>query len=64
MHEPMLAADRNDVPTTSETAFHRFPKRIKFTAATWQTLERVTFGLLIGGLVALQVLLYSNILIV
>ena len=36
----------------------------KFRAAWWQTLVQVTFGLFMGGLVALLVLLYSDILII
>jgi hypothetical protein len=30
----------------------------------WQTLEQVTFGLFMGGLVTLLILLYSEILII
>jgi hypothetical protein len=68
MNDATLAADWNDAPTASEGAFKRLLKilpRPKVSAATcWQTLEQVTFGLFIGGLVALLVLLYSDILIV
>jgi ABC-type phosphate/phosphonate transport system permease subunit len=36
----------------------------KLRTAWWQTLVQVTFGLFMGGLVALLVLLYSDILII
>jgi hypothetical protein len=68
MNDLTLAANWNDAPTANETAPKRLlkflPRPKKFTAASWQTLEQVTFGLFIGSLVALLVLLYSDILII
>ena len=68
MNDVTLAANWNDALTTSPTALQKLlnclPRPKKFTAASWQTLEQVTFGLFVGGLVALLVLLYSDILIV
>ena len=68
MNDVTLAADWNDAPTASEGAFKRFlkllPRPKPFSAMSWQTLEQVTFGLFMGGLVVLLVLLYSDILIV
>jgi hypothetical protein len=68
MNDLTLAADWNDAPAASPNALKRFlkflPRPKMFTAASWQMLEQVTFGLFIGGLVALLVLLYSDILVV
>jgi hypothetical protein len=76
MRAGTLTADRNAMPTVRPTA----PTRIaslkssllsslgarldKLRTAWWQTIVQVTFGLFMGGLVALLVLLYSDILIV
>jgi hypothetical protein len=40
------------------------PRPKAFAVMNWQTLEQVTFGLFMGALVVLLVLLYSDILIV
>jgi hypothetical protein len=76
MHVATLAADWNGTLTVRPTVRTRlwshlsshlssFGARLdKFRAAWWQTLVQVTFGLFMGGLVALLVLLYSDILII
>jgi hypothetical protein len=68
MNDLTLAVDRNDAPTTSEPAFRRLlkslPRPKNVITVNWRTLEQVTFGLFMGGLVVLLVLLYSDILIV
>jgi hypothetical protein len=68
MNNLTLAVDWNDARTTSEPALKRFlkllPRPKQIVAVNWQTLERVTFGLFMGGLVVLLILLYSDILIV
>jgi len=68
MNNLTLAVDWNDARTTSEPALKRFPKLLprpmQIVAVNWQTLERVTFGLFMGGLVVLLILLYSDLLIV
>jgi hypothetical protein len=68
MNNLTLAVDWNDARTTSEPALKRFlkllPRPKQIVAVNWQTLERVTFGLFMGGLVVLLILLYSGILIV
>jgi hypothetical protein len=76
MHVATLAADWNGTRTVRPTARTRLASHLssllstlgarldKFRAASWQTLVQVTFGLFMGGLVALLVLLYSDILIV
>jgi len=68
MNNLTLAVDWNDARTTSEPALKRFlkllPRPKQIIAVNWQTLERVTFGLFMGGLVVLLILLYSDILIV
>jgi hypothetical protein len=68
MNDLTLAVDCNVVPTTGGPALKRFlknmPRPKTFRAVNWQTLEQITFGLFMGGLVVLLVLLYSDILIV
>jgi hypothetical protein len=68
MNDLTLAVDRNDAPTTGEPELKRFlkllPRAKQIIAVNWQTLEQVTFGLFMGGLVVLLILLYSDILIV
>jgi len=68
MNNLTLGVDWNDARTTSEPALKRFlkllPRPKQIIAVNWQTLERVTFGLFMGGLVVLLILLYSDILIV
>ena len=68
MNDLTLAVDWKDAPTTSEPALKRFlkllPRPKQIVAVNWQTLERVTFGLFMGGLVTLLILLYSEILII
>jgi hypothetical protein len=80
MHVATLAADWNGTLTERPTARKRLASHLsshlsrllssvgarldKFRAAWWQTLVQITFGLFMGGLVALLVLLYSDILIV
>jgi hypothetical protein len=68
MNDVTFAADWNDAPTASEPAFKRLlkslPRPKAFAVMNWQTLEQVTFGLFMGALVVLLVLLYSDILIV
>ena len=80
MHVATLAADWNGTLTVRPPARTRLASHLsshlssllsslgarldKFRAAWWQTLVQVTFGLFMGGLVALLVLLYSDILII
>jgi len=76
MHVATLTADWNGMPTARPTARTRLSSLLSslllslgarldsFRAAWWQTLVQVTFGLFMGGLVALLVLLYSDILII
>jgi len=68
MNNLTLAVDWNDARTNSEPALKRFrkllPRPKQIVAVNWQTLERVTFRLFMGGLVVLLILLYSDILIV
>ena len=68
MNDLTLAVDWKDAPTTSEPALKRFlkllPRPKQIITVNWQTLEQVTFGLFMGGLVVLLILLYSDILIV
>jgi hypothetical protein len=76
MHVATLAADWNGTRTARPTAPTRLATHLssqlsslgarldKLRAAWWQTLVQVTFGLFMGGLVALLVLLYSDILII
>jgi hypothetical protein len=68
MHNPTLAADWNAEPTASPTAPKRTSRLLRrleqFIATRWHWLEHVTFGLFMGGLVALLILLYSDVLII
>jgi hypothetical protein len=68
MNDATLVADWNDAGTASKSAFERLlnslPRPKVCATMNWQTLEQVTFGLFMGGLVILLVLLYSDILIV
>jgi hypothetical protein len=68
MNDLTLAANWTAVPTANEPGIKRFlkslPRPKKFITLNWQTLEQVTFGLFMGGLVVLLVLLYSDILII
>jgi hypothetical protein len=68
MNDLTLAVDWKDAPTTSEPALKRFlkplPRPKQIITVNWQTLEQVTFGLFMGGLVTLLILLYSEILII
>ena len=76
MHVATLAADWNGTRTARPTAPTRLASHLsrllsslgarldKFRTAWWQTLVQVIFGLFMGGLVALLVLLYSDILII
>jgi hypothetical protein len=68
MNDLTLAAGWSDAPTASESALKRFlkslPRPKAFAVMNWHTLEQVTFGLFMGALVVLLVLLYSDILIV
>jgi hypothetical protein len=68
MNDVTFAADWNDAPTAGEPAFKRLlkslPRPQAFAVMNWQTLEQVSFGLFVGALVVLLVLLYSDILIV
>ncbi len=76
MHDATLAADWNAMPAARPTARQRLSGRLssvrsglaaraeKFGTAWWQTLVQVTFGLFMGGLVTLLVLLYSDILVI
>ena len=76
MRVATLAADWNGTRTARPPARTRLAKSSielsidfgarldKFRTAWWQTLVQVTFGLFMGGLVALLVLLYSDILII
>ena len=76
MHVATLAAEWNGTRTERPPAPRRLSSHLashlsrlgarldKFRAAWWQTLVQVTFGLFMGGLVALLVLLYSDILII
>ena len=68
MNDLTLAVDWNDARTTGEPALKRFlkllPRPKQIITVNWQTLEQVTFGLFMGGLVTLLILLYSEILII
>jgi hypothetical protein len=68
MNDMTFAADWSDAPTAREPAFKRLLKSLPwpkaFAVMNWQTLEQVTFGLFMGALIVLLVLLYSDILIV
>jgi ABC-type phosphate/phosphonate transport system permease subunit len=72
MHVATLAADWNGTLTERPTPRSRISSDLsslgarldKLRTAWWQTLVQVTFGLFMGGLVALLVLLYSDILII
>ena len=68
MNDVTFAADWNEAPTAREPAFRRLlkslPRPKKSAVMNWQTLEQVTFGLFMAGLVVLLVLLYAYILIV
>jgi hypothetical protein len=73
MHVATLAADARPTART-RLASHLSSRLSGFLSSVgarldkfrpwWQTLVQVTFGLFMGGLVALLVLLYSDILIV
>jgi hypothetical protein len=68
MNDATFAADWNGALTASKAAFKRLlkglPRPKVFAVVNWQTLEQVTFGLFMGALVVLLVLLYSDMLIV
>jgi hypothetical protein len=68
MRDLTLAADWNREQTAKPTAPKRILKLLtrleQFITTRWQRLEQIAFGLFIGGLVALLVLLYSDILII
>ena len=63
-----LVADWNRVLTVRPTARKRISilraRLAQFGTAWGQTLVQAAFGLFVGGLVALLVLLYSGILII
>ena len=63
-----LVADWNRVLTVRPTARKRISslgaRLAQFGTAWGQTLVQAAFGLFVGGLVALLVLLYSDILII